>query len=78
MTRDEAMRQIAVLHTEWSLRYGDMVPCDPADSSPHPGSASDYGAHQADRSAPPEIDDPLNEQIKAILAQIDGSPGGGQ
>lgn len=71
MTRDEAMRQIAALHLDWSLRYGDVVPYNPADSAPHPGSRSDYAAHQADRSASPEIDDPLNDQIKAILAQIE-------
>jgi hypothetical protein len=65
------MRRIADLHRGWSLRYGDTVPVVAADSNPHPGSASDYGAHQADRSAPPQIDDPLNEQIKAILAQIE-------
>lgn len=65
------MRRIAELHRDWSLRYGDSVPCVPGDSKPHPGSTSDYGAHQADRSAPPEIDDPLMEQIKAILAQIE-------
>jgi hypothetical protein len=68
------MRQIAALHTDWSLRYGDKVPYDAADSSPHPGFRSDYAAHQADRSGSPEIDDPLNEQIKAILAQIDEAP----
>ena len=71
MTRAEAMRQIAALHTEWSLRYGDAVPYMAADSAPHPGSTSDYAAHQADRSASPDIDDPLNEKIKAILAKID-------
>jgi len=66
------MRRIADLHRDWSLRYGDVVPHVAADSAPHPGSTSDYAAHQADRSADPEIDDPLNEQIKAILAQIEG------
>jgi hypothetical protein len=71
VTRAEAMRQIAELHREWSLRYGDVVPYVAADSAPHPGATSDYAAHQADRSAPPEIDDPLNEQIKAILAQVE-------
>ena len=67
------MRQIAALHTGWSLRYGDEVPHDARDSSPHPDSRSDYAAHQADRSADPEIDDPLSEQIKAILDQIEES-----
>lgn len=71
MTRTEAMRQIAVLHRDWSLRYGDSVPVVAADSAPHDGMHSDYGAHQADRSAPPEIDDPLNEAISAILEQIE-------
>lgn len=71
MTRGEAMRRIAELHREWSLKYGDTVPYVAADSAPHPGSRSDYAAHQADRSAPPEIDDPLMEQVKAILAQIE-------
>lgn len=71
MTRAEAMRQIRALHTDWSLRYGDTVPYVAADSAPHPGSTSDYALHQADRSADPEIDDPLNNAIKAILAQIE-------
>lgn len=70
MTRDEALAEIAKLHTEWSLRYGDEVPYVAADSNPHPSSHSDLSIWQADRSAPPDIDDPLNEKIKAILAQI--------
>lgn len=71
MTRDEALRRIGDLHTGWSLRYGDDVPYVEADSDPHPGAESDLAVWQADRSAPPEIDDPLNDQIKAILAQIE-------
>lgn len=71
MTRDEALRRIAELHTAWSLKHGDEVPYVAADSNPHPGSRSDLSVWQADRSAPAEIDDPLNEAIKAILAEID-------
>jgi len=66
------MAEIGRLHSEWSLRYGDVVPVVPADRAPHPGKPGDYSMWQADRSAPAEIDDPLNEQIKAILAQIEG------
>lgn len=74
MTRDEALRQIATLHEAWSLRHGDDVPYVATDSNPHDGRTSDLSIWQADRSAPPEIDDPLNEAIKAILAQIDDEP----
>lgn len=65
MTRSEAMRKIADLHTTWSLRHGDAVPY----VSEH--READLAVHQADRSAPPEIDDPLNEAIKKILSQVD-------
>lgn len=65
MTRVEALRAIAELHEKWSLRHGDSVPNIDSES-----------IWQADRSAPAEIDDPLNEAIKNILAQIDDMPGG--
>lgn len=68
MRRAEALRQIADLHTAWALEHGDDVPYVKADEGPAP---SDLSVWQADRSASPEIDDPLNEAIKAILAQID-------
>mgnify|MGYP001607778258 FL=1 len=71
VTRDEALRQIAKLHTEWSLKYGDTVPYVAEDANPPAGQESDLSVWQADRSAPAEIDDPLNEAIKAILAQVD-------
>lgn len=74
MTRDEAMRAIAAAHTQWSLRHGDVIPYDQADSAPHADSRSDYAAHQADRSAPPAIDDPLSEEIKTILSQVEPAP----
>lgn len=60
MTRADAMRKIAELHDAWSLRHGDEVPNLGAES-----------IWQADMYAPAEIDDPLNDQIKAILAQIE-------
>ena len=71
MTRAEALARIADLHTKWSLKHGDDVPYAPGDANPHDGQTSDLAVWQADRSAPAEIDDPLNEAIKAILAQID-------
>lgn len=71
MTRAEALARIAELHTAWSLKYGDEVPYVAADANPHDGQTSDLAIWQADRSAPAEIDDPLNEAIKAILAQVD-------
>ena len=71
MTRAEALRRIGELHTKWSLKHGDDVPYVAADANPHDGQTSDLAMWQADRSAPAEIDDPLNEAIKNILAQID-------
>ena len=71
MTRADALRRIGELHTKWSLKHGDDVPYVAADANPHDGQTSDLSIWQADRSAPAEIDDPLNEAIKAILAQID-------
>ena len=71
MTRAEALRRIGELHTAWSLQHGDTVPYVKADENPHDGQTTDLALWQADRSAPAEIDDPLNEAIKNILAQID-------
>lgn len=62
MTRDEALRKIAALHEKWSLRYGDDVP--------NLGGESQW---QADLYAAPSIDDDLNAEIAAVLAQIDES-----
>lgn len=46
----------------WHVSRSDQCPADlPVANSPL----------WQDRSAPPEIDDPLNEAIKEILAQID-------
>jgi hypothetical protein len=70
MTRDEAMQEIAKLHTEWSLRFGDDVPFLAEDADPVAGE-SNLAAWQADRSAAPEVDDPLNVKIKGILSQIE-------
>lgn len=68
MTRAEALRKIAELHTAWSLKHGDSVPYVPE----HAGDGeTDLSTWQADRSASSAIDDPLNEQIKAILAQVE-------
>lgn len=58
--RAEALREIARLHEEWSIQHGDSVPNE--------GSESVW---QADMYAPASVDDPLNEQIKEILAQIE-------
>lgn len=69
MTRTQMLAKIADLHTHWSMQHGDDVPYVAADASPHDGETSDLSIWQADRSAPPDIDDPLNEQIKAILAE---------
>ena len=71
MNRADALRRIGELHTAWSLEHGDEVPYVAADENPHDGQTTDLSLWQADRSAPPEIDDPLNEQIKAILAQVE-------
>lgn len=67
MTRTEALRQIGDLHRDWSLRHGDTVPYNPDHVGADP---TDLSIWNADRSAPPEVDDPLNRQIVAILAQI--------
>lgn len=71
MTRTEALQRIGELHTAWSLEHGDTVPYVPEDANPHDGQTTDLSVWQADRSAPPEVDDRLNEQIVAILAQIE-------
>jgi len=71
MKRADALRQIAELHTQWSLKHGDEVPYVAQHANPHDGVHSDLSVWQADRSASAEIDDPLNDQIKAILAQVE-------
>ena len=63
------LAKIAKLHGAWSLQYGDEVPYVAADAAPHPGQVTDLSVWQADRSASPDVDDPLNAQIKAILAK---------
>lgn len=70
MTRAEAMAKIAELHRDWSLEHGDSVPYVAADAAPPVGKDSDLSVWNADRSAPAEVDDPLNAAIAAILAQI--------
>ena len=69
MTRTEMLAKIAGLHERWSLEHGDTVPYVAQDAAPHAGQVTDLSIWQADRSAPPEIDDPLNARIKAILDQ---------
>lgn len=72
VTRAEALRQIAELHRAWALRHGDSVPYEPVDAAPHHvGQATDLAIWQADRSAPADVDDPLNAAIKTILGQIE-------
>jgi hypothetical protein len=71
VTRADVLKAIAVLHEEWALAHGDDVPYVAADEDPHDGQTTDLSVWQADRSAPPEIDDPLNTKIKALLAQIE-------
>lgn len=74
VTRSDALQRIAELHRRWSLKHGDEVPYIEADENPHEGEISDLSIWQADRSAPPAVDDPLNEAVKAILAQINAVP----
>jgi hypothetical protein len=69
VTRTQMLTKIGDAHREWSLRHGDTVPYIASDASPHDGQKSDLSMWQADRSAPPDVDDELNEQIKAILAE---------
>lgn len=59
MTRTEALKRIAELHEQWSLEHGDEVPNLGGDP-----------VWQADQFASSDIDDPLNEQITAILAKV--------
>ncbi len=71
MTRAEALKKIAELHADWSLKHGDDVPYVAEHEGPNGDEDSDLSVWQADRSAPPGIDDPLNQAIKRILAQVD-------
>lgn len=71
------LRAAAEAHREWSLRHGDEVPYVAADENPHDGQHTDLSIWQADRSAPPEIDDPLNNELKRLIAAArDGGDGG--
>ncbi len=73
MNRDETLAAAAAAHTAWSLKYGDRVPYVAEDANPVDG-VTDLSAWQADRSAPPEIDDELNAQLYR-LAFPESSPG---
>lgn len=66
-TRSGMLAKIADAHTQWSLKHGDTAPYLADDENPHDGQRTDLATWQADRSAPPSIDDELNAQIKAIL-----------
>jgi len=68
-TRTEMLAKVATVHAEWSNAHGDTVPYVAADSNPHDGQTTDLSTWQADRSAPPDVDDSLNEAIRAILAE---------
>lgn len=71
MNRAEMLKAVGEAHLAWSLRNGDDVPYNPAHEAPHDGKNTDLAANQADRSASAEIDDPLNEKIKALIAQVE-------
>lgn len=72
MTRAEMLRLANEAHAHWSSKYGDTVPYVAADANPHDGQATDLSLWNADRSAPPLIDDPLNHYLTGLLAQVDG------
>jgi hypothetical protein len=72
MNRAEFLKAVAAAHEAWSLRYGDEVPYVAADADAPPGQPSDLSIHQADRSAPPEIDDQLNKEIMRLIAEFRG------
>lgn len=69
MTRTEMLAKVAAAHEAWSVRHGDTVPYVAADAAPHAGQVTDLSMWQADRSAPPDVDDPLNAELSAILAE---------
>ncbi len=71
MDRREMLRRVAEAHTAWSLEHGDDVSYVAEDASPHDGQVTDLAVWQADRSAPPEVDDPLNAALKDLIAAID-------
>lgn len=71
MNRAEMLKAAAEAEREWSLRHGDEVPYNPADENPHPGQQTDLAVWQATRSAPVSIAGPLDEQMAALVAQLD-------
>lgn len=67
MTRDEMLAEAARITDEHGRRYAGKIPLNPTDSKPHDGGKSDYVEHAHLVSAPPEVDDLLNEQLVALL-----------
>jgi len=67
MTRDEFLRRVAVIHRAYSHRHGDTVPYNPAHENPHDGVTTDLSLHQADRSAPPAVDDEYNRAVADLI-----------
>ena len=65
------LRRVAIAHEAWSMKYGDNVAYVAADERPHDGQTTDLAIWQADRSAPPEIDDLLNSQVQRLIGQLD-------
>lgn len=78
MSRQWVLDQAARLHREAMLRYADQVPVNLADSHPHDGQRSDYNEHHADVSAPPELEDSLNQALVDLVTQWRNEPAGGR
>lgn len=76
MNRRQMLAAAAAAHHAWLDKHAEAVPAVPEHSRPHDGdpASSDYAEHHADRSAPPDVDDLLSEQLAALLA--DDPPGG--
>lgn len=65
MTREEALRRVAELQQEWSLKWGDVIAA-PADMD-----GEDVPIWNAEVGATAEQQDELNAKIMEILAQIE-------
>jgi hypothetical protein len=72
VTKDEYLRRVAAAHRRWSKAHGDTVKPKPGDANPHDGQQSDIGLWNADRSAPPRVDDELNAELMALTEEYRG------
>lgn len=80
MTRAQMLEQIRRINAQWHEKYADAIPNRfPGGYRPHDGQ-TDAAEHHALISAPPRLEEELQRQIDAVIAQYqsDSNPDRGK